>query len=107
MHTYTDDGTTPYKFVCTDVNSIKAALEKKPVSVAIAADSTVFSSYTSGVITSAACGTSIDHAVAAVGYGTENGIDYFLVQNSWGTWWGDKGFVKIAATEGAGTCGIN
>ena len=84
---------------------LKAALAKGPVSVAIEADKTVFQSYTSGVITSKACGTQLDHGVLAVGYGTESGTDYFLVKNSWGPSWGDKGYVKIAMADN--TCGIS
>jgi len=101
-------GLKPYEAICTDVPSIQAALETKVNSVAIAADSYIFQTYTSGVITSAKCGTTIDHAVTAVGFGTDtDGTEYFLVQNSWGTSWGDNGLVKIAATVAPGTCGIN
>merc|ERR1712196_309615 len=83
--------------------NLKAALAKGPVSIAIEADKTVFQSYTSGVITSSACGTQLDHGVLAVGYGTESGEDYFLVKNSWGASWGDQGYVKIGANN---VCGI-
>jgi C1A family cysteine protease len=68
-----------------------------------------FQSYSSGVLTSTSCGTTLDHGVLVVGYGTENGIDYYLVKNSWGTTWGDKGYVKIArssSTNDPGICGI-
>jgi C1A family cysteine protease len=63
--------------------------------------------YSSGVLTSTKCGTSNDHAVLAAGYGTEGGVKYILVKNSWGTGWGEAGYIKIASTSGPGTCGIN
>jgi len=74
--------------------------------VTIEADRAVFQQYTSGVMDSASCGTSLDHAVAAVGYGTEGGQEYYIVRNSWGASWGLDGYIKIAAVEGAGICGI-
>jgi C1A family cysteine protease len=83
-------------------------LNIKPVSVAIQADTAVFQTYTSGVLTGSACGTSIDHAVIAVGYGTDATYGaYYLVRNSWGTSWGEKGYVRIGQASGAGVCGIN
>lgn len=77
------------------------------MSVAIAADHAVFQNYTSGVITGTSCGHRLDHAVAVVGTGTENGVDYFLVRNSWGASWGDHGYVKLAIEAGVGVCGVN
>jgi hypothetical protein len=46
-----------------------------------------------------------DHAVTVVGYGNENGKDYWLVKNSWGTTWGHDGYVKIARNED-NMCGV-
>lgn len=99
---------------CYDVKpndhlSLTYALSKQPVSVAIEADTTYFQFYSSGVLTSAKCGTNLDHGVLAVGYGTENGNDYYLVKNSWGSNWGENGYVKIGrstSTNDPGICGI-
>jgi KDEL-tailed cysteine endopeptidase len=99
---------------CYDVKpndqlSLKAAVAKQPVAVAISADTRYFQSYSSGVLTSSTCYTSLDHGVLTVGYGEENGQKYWLVKNSWGTSWGDKGYVKIGRSEStndAGICGI-
>lgn len=99
---------------CYDVKpndqlSLKAAVAKQPVAVAISADTKYFQSYSSGVLTSSTCYTSLDHGVLTVGYGEENGQKYWLVKNSWGTSWGDQGYVKIGrseSTNNAGICGI-
>ena len=99
---------------CADVPpnnqvTLKAAVAVGPVSIAIVADTSVFQSYSSGVITSSKCGTNLDHGVLIVGYGEESGIKYWLVKNSWGTSWGDEGYVKIErsdSTNDEGICGI-
>jgi len=98
----------------SDVNAgdnadLKKHVAQGPTSVAIEADQSCFQSYTSGVLDSSNCdcGTSLDHAVLAVGYGSENGKAYWLVKNSWGTTWGDQGYVKLADVAGDGVCGIN
>lgn len=77
--------------------------------MAIEADRSVFQSYSSGVIKAGSgCGIQLDHAVAAVGYNLEGNYPYYIVRNSWGSSWGDNGFVNIEATNGQyGVCGIN
>jgi len=85
---------------------MKAALEKQPLAVSIEADKMVFQTYRTGILNSTKCGTTLDHAVLAVGYGTEAGQDYWLVKNSWNTTWGDQGYIKLAIVNGAGICGV-
>jgi len=88
------------------VSEMKAALNQQPLAVSIEADRLCFQFYTSGVLDNTACGTNLDHAVLAVGYGTENGQEYWLVKNSWNTTWGDQGYIKLAIVDGKGICGV-
>ena len=77
--------------------------------MAVSAGNNVFMNYSSGIITeSEGCPTAIDHAIVAVGWGEEDGTQYYIVRNSWGTGWGEDGYVRIATHGGLfGVCGIN
>ena len=86
------------------VSAMQSAVNLTPVSIAIQADQNVFQNYASGVITGG-CGQNIDHGVLLVGYGQENGVDYWLVKNSWGVSWGENGYVRIAASS-EDVCGV-
>ena len=89
-------------------SALEAAVALQPVSVGVDAKAEHFQHYKSGVITGN-CGTKLDHAVLVVGYGFdhEHGVSYWLVKNSWGDKWGEKGYVKLKRGVGRkGQCGI-
>jgi len=69
-------------------------LQKGPLSVVTNGGSWAFQNYSGGILT-AACNT-IDHAVVIVGYGVSGNIAYWLVRNSWGPYWGEQGYLRIA-----------
>jgi len=90
-----------------DENEIKSFLYSTgPLAIALNADPLQF--YNGGIIDMSAdeCDPQgLNHGVTLVGYGSENGSDYWIVKNSWGSSWGEDGYFRIA--RGKGTCGVN
>ena len=76
----------------------------QPVSIAIEADSMDFQMYKSGVFNYSECGEELDHGVVLVGYGSIDGIDYWIIRNSWGKTWGEDGYMLML--RGLNMCGL-
>ncbi|KAK2646839.1 hypothetical protein Ddye_022034 [Dipteronia dyeriana] len=83
----------------TDVTSsneheLKIAVHQQPVSIAISVGQE-FKDYGGGIF-DGNCGDRLNHAVTLVGYGQiEDGTKYWLIKNSWGTDWGENGYMRI------------
>lgn len=88
-----------------DETDLLRAVNLGPVLAEINASSLSFLTYRQGVYDDPTCSTThLNQAVLVVGYGTENRQDYWLVKNSWGTGWGEAGYIKIARNHNV--CGI-
>ncbi|KAL6538673.1 hypothetical protein OROGR_012661 [Orobanche gracilis] len=88
-------------------SALLIAVAKQPISVAIDSSRREFQHYSEGVL-NGVCGTKLDHGVTVVGYGEDHGIKYWLVKNSWGTKWGERGYFRMQRDVDApeGLCGI-
>lgn len=91
-----------------DENALMKAVANQPVAIAMDAGGKDLQFYSEGVFTGD-CGTELNHGVALVGYGTtQDGTKYWIVKNSWGTDWGEKGYMRMQRGIDAeeGLCGI-
>jgi cathepsin F len=74
--------------------------------MAFAMDVSTLGSYSHGVFNPKRCNTTaLDHALVIVGYGTDTGLDYWIIKNSWGAGWGEKGYLRLV--KGRAACGVN
>ena len=89
-----------------DEEELRAMVAERPVAVAVEGDQHVFQMYKSGVldVSNDECGTKVDHAVLVVGYGTDGGLDYWKIKNSWGKSWGEDGYIRVI--HGKDECGL-
>uniref|UniRef100_A0A6A7G926 Cathepsin L1-like n=2 Tax=Hirondellea gigas TaxID=1518452 RepID=A0A6A7G926_9CRUS len=85
----------------------KAVATIGPISTAVDASLATFHLYDKGIYAAKSCSIlTLDHSVLVVGYGSEGGKDYWLVKNSWGKPWGEKGYIKMARNMD-NMCGIS
>ena len=98
ISSYTD--VSPYNPV-----ALETAIVQQPVSVAVEADQAAWQLYSGGTVNSN-CGTNLDHGVLAVGYNLGANPPFYIVKNSWGTGWGQGGYIQIGIQPNAGVCGI-
>ena len=92
-----------------DEAALVSAVQQLPTGLLMMVDSS-FQNYRGGVYTYTTCTTAVNHAMLLVGMDqdTTTGQWYWLVKNSWGTGWGESGFIRIKMTgsNGAGMCGM-
>ncbi|EGC39112.1 hypothetical protein DICPUDRAFT_148111 [Dictyostelium purpureum] len=85
-----------YSYTANNKAALIAELKNGPITVALYVDS-AFQNYKSGIYNSATKYTGVNHIVLLVGY-NEAG-DYWTIKNSWNTWWGESGFMRLTAAN--------
>jgi cathepsin L len=86
---------------------MKAGVAIKPLKVSIRASDASFQQYSSGIYNNTACGTQHNHATLVVGWGVNSaGVEYWIMKNSWGSGWGEKGYINLQIIAGDGNCGV-
>jgi cathepsin L len=94
-----------YQEVPLNEAALAQAVAHQPVSVAITAGGFRFKQYQKGVFMADHCDDDLrlNHEVTVVGYGVDGGA-YWLIKNSWGTGWGEQGYMRLQKDQRA--CGI-
>lgn len=88
-----------------DCNGLKTALVQQPVTVAV--DANLWSFYKSGIFNNQFCTTTqLNHGVTAIGYGVEGSTPFWIIRNSWGTTWGEQGYMRLNRNTYSGSGGL-
>lgn len=77
-------------------SGLSNGIQSRPLSVTV--DATNWSRYSSGVFSN--CAANINHAVLLVGMSSS----YWKIKNSWGTGWGEQGYIRLATGNTCGVC---
>lgn len=97
---------TGYTQLDSEANIVKYVLQLGPGGVTIDGSQPSFQLYSSGIYNDAACSsTNVNHALGIVGWGTESAVDYWILKNSFGTSWGESGYIRLLK-NGQNFCGI-
>ena len=97
-----------WTYVEKSKTAFKAALRIEPINISFAVG-TEFNYYASGLYGGAACSSSLNHAMQAVGFGVwEDGVtEYAIIRNQWGESWGIDGYAYVKMTsDNVGVCGL-
>ena len=83
----------------------KEIFARGPITCGMYVTDDFYNNYKGGIYKSAVQTSGANHAVSVVGWGNDaTAGDYWIVRNSWGTWWGESGYFRI--TMGTGNLGI-
>ena len=90
-----------------NMDALKKAVNKRPISIALAGDSRDFLFYGGGVLDNIYLPTRLNHAVLLVGYDEKATVPYWIIKNSWGKKWGEDGYIRVKMIDGKGIVGMN
>lgn len=85
----------------------KEILARGPITCGMHATDKFYNTYKGGIYSERVFFPTANHAISVVGWGKEGDTEFWIVRNSWGTWWGEKGFFRINMHKGSLGIGEN